>query len=130
VVTTRISRDSLDSERRGRIIGEDQYKAAIRARTRELLRLDTSRAAYRSQAPAPMPGVGARIGGGKVASREAVLKIVSWTKDSASPMAQARYASRTRPASATSTRSTRTIVPGRTLTSSSRREANRSRRTA
>jgi hypothetical protein len=97
VVTTRISRDSLDSERRGRIIGEDQHKAAIRARTRELLRLDTRRGgADRSQAPAPMPGVGARIGGGKGASRQAVLKIVSWTKDSASPLAQVRYASRTR----------------------------------
>jgi hypothetical protein len=30
MATTRISRDSLDSERRGRIIGEDQHKAAIR----------------------------------------------------------------------------------------------------
>ena len=43
MTTTRLSRDSLDSERRGRIIGEDQHKAAIRARTRELLRLETGR---------------------------------------------------------------------------------------
>src|SRR6266849_1516078 len=97
MATTRISRDSLESERRGRIIGEDQHKAAIRARTRELLRLDIGRGgASRRQAPAPMPGPGARVGGGKGASREAVLKIVSWTKDSASPLAQVRYASRTR----------------------------------
>jgi hypothetical protein len=96
MATTRISRDSLDSERRARIIGEDQHKGAIRARTRELLRLDAGRGGGgRRQAPAtPAPGV--RRGGGKGASREAVLKIVSWTKDSTSPMAQARYASRTR----------------------------------
>jgi hypothetical protein len=97
VATTRISRDSLDSERRGRTIGEDQHKGAIRARTRELLRLDMGRGGGgRRQAPGPTPALGARVGGGKGASREAVLKIVSWTKDSASPMAQARYASRTR----------------------------------
>ncbi len=96
MATTRISRDSLDSERRGRIIGDDQHKGAIRARTRELLRLDTGRGGGgRRQTPGPTPGVGARVGA-KGASREAVLKIVSWTKDSASPLAQARYASRTR----------------------------------
>jgi hypothetical protein len=144
-----ISRDSLDRERRGRVIGEDQYKGAIRARTRELMRLDTGRpggghrvpggapgggsgevgrgyqapgaapgAGARSggargglapggggrsgrgpgghQAPGTAPGAAARLAGGRATSSETVLKVVSWTKDSASPMAQARYASRTR----------------------------------
>jgi hypothetical protein len=59
VVTTRISRDSLESERRGRIIGEDQHKAAIRARTRELMRLDAGRGGR--QAPAPRLGDRLRI---------------------------------------------------------------------
>src|SRR3954469_21306825 len=59
-----ISRDSLDRERRGRIIGEDQYKGAIRARTRELLRLDTGRRAGGGyQAPGSTPGGGTGSGG-------------------------------------------------------------------
>lgn len=89
---TGISRDSLDSERRGRMIGEDQHKGAIRARARELMRLQPGRGdGGRSQAP-----TAARLAGGKGASSETVLKVVAWTKDSASPMAQAGYASRTR----------------------------------
>jgi hypothetical protein len=75
-----ISSDSLDRERRGRIIGEDQHKGAIRARTRELMRLDARRGGAKGT-PAAAPGPGARYGGGNGASREAVLKVVSWTKD-------------------------------------------------
>ena len=37
-----------------------------------------------------------RLGLGKGTSRESVLKVVSWTKDRASPLAQEKYASRTR----------------------------------
>jgi hypothetical protein len=88
-----ISRDSLDYERRGRIIGEDQYKAAIRARARELMGMDGGHGGEHAVA-APSPAQ--RVGLGKGASREAVLKIVSWTKDRASPLAQAKYAARTR----------------------------------
>src|SRR5258708_14090120 len=87
-----ISRDSLDYERRGRIIGEDQYKGAIRARMRELMAMGGGRAGGRAVA-APSPAQ--RLGVGKGTSRETVLKVVSWTKDRASPLAQAKYASRT-----------------------------------
>lgn len=80
---TGLSRDSLDRERRGRIIGEDQHKGAIRARVRDLMRLDTG--GGRGGAAA-----GGRLGGGKGQSRETVLKVVSWTKDSASPGAAVR----------------------------------------
>lgn len=88
-----ISRDSLDYERRGRIIGEDQYRAAIRARARELMGVEGGRGgghAVAGSSPAQ------RVGLGKGTSRESVLKIVSWTKDRASPLAQAKYASHTR----------------------------------
>jgi len=88
-----ISRDGLDYERRGRIIGEDQHKGAIRARVRELMAMGGGRAGSHT---AVTPSPAQRLGLGKGASRETVLKIVSWTKDRASPLAQARYASRTR----------------------------------
>jgi hypothetical protein len=88
-----ISRDSLDYERRGRIIGEDQHKAAIRARVRELMGMNGGR---RGGSATVSPPPAQRVGLGKGASRESVLKIVSWTKDRASPLAQAGYASRTR----------------------------------
>jgi hypothetical protein len=88
-----ISRDSLDYERRGRIIGEDQHKGAIRARVRELMAMGGGRAGSHT---AVTPSPAQRLGLGKGASRETMLKIVSWTKDRASPLAQARYASRTR----------------------------------
>jgi hypothetical protein len=88
-----ISRDSLDYERRGRIIGEDQHKGAIRARVRELMGMDGGRGGGRAAAT---PSPAQRFGLGKGTSRETVLKVVSWTKDRASPLAQAKYASRTR----------------------------------
>jgi hypothetical protein len=88
-----ISRDSLDYERRGQIIGEDQHKDAIRACVRELMRIGGGRGGGRAAA-APSPAQ--RLGWGKGTSRETVLKVVSWTKDRASPLAQAKYASRTR----------------------------------
>jgi hypothetical protein len=62
-----------------------------------------------------MRELGARVGGGKGASREAVLKIVSWTKDSASPLAQARYASRTRQSDPPHARLVMINEEGRTL---------------
>src|ERR1700731_4849199 len=88
-----ISRDSFDYERRGRIIGEDQHKAAIRARVRELMGMGGGRAGGNAVA-APSPAQRLKLGKGT--SRETVLKIVSWTKNRASPLAQAKYASRTR----------------------------------
>src|SRR5258708_40359826 len=88
-----ISRDSLAYERRGRLIGEDQHKAATRARVRELMGMNGGRRGGRAAAsPPPVE----RLGLGRGASRESVLKIVSWTKDRASPLAQAKYAARTR----------------------------------
>src|SRR5260221_7215171 len=58
-----ISRDSLDYERRGRIIGEDQYKGAIRARMRELMAMG----GWTSGGPCrggPVAGAASRIGKG------------------------------------------------------------------
>src|SRR5260370_36396754 len=88
-----ISRDSLDYERRGRIIGEDQHKGAIRARVRELMAMDVGRGSGHAVA-APSPAQ--RLGLGKVASRETVLKVVSWTNDVAAPLALAKNAYRRR----------------------------------
>src|SRR5260221_1155329 len=88
-----ISRDSLDYERCGRIIGEDQHKGAIRARVRELMAMGGGRAG-RHTAVTPSPAQRPGLGRGR--SRETILKIVWWTKDRASPLGQARDASRTR----------------------------------
>src|ERR1700712_3276249 len=90
-----LSRDSLERERRGRIVGDDQHRAAIRALARELLGADLGGDAVR-RSTSPWSFASAGFVAGKGTSREAVLKIVSWTKNSASPMAQAKYASRTR----------------------------------
>src|SRR6266481_2918436 len=69
------------------------HARAIRARVRELMAMGGGRAG-RHTAATPSPAQ--RLGLGKGTSRETVLKIVSWTKDRASPLAQAKYASRTR----------------------------------
>jgi len=87
----RLSRDSLEYERRGRLLRDDHYRGVTWARARELLRLDVG---------ASGAGVGGTarqsqaIGGGR--SSETVLKVISWTKSRHAPMAQARYAARTR----------------------------------
>ena len=86
-----LSRDSLEYERRGRLLRDDHYKATIRARARELLRVDVG-------APGAGAGDTARrsptVESGR--SSETVLKVISWTKSRHAPMAQARYAARTR----------------------------------
>src|SRR6185437_3065254 len=86
-----LSRDSLAYERHGRIVGEEHYRAAIRARVRELLRVGAGGAGGRSTQPGT-----AGASGGKPRSNETVLKVISWTKAKGAPLAQARYAARIR----------------------------------
>ncbi len=95
----RLSRDSFEYEKRGRIIGQNHHEAAIRARARELLRIGG----------APPSGGGGSAGITPSATRSAaahftigspskqtVLKVVNWTKGRQAPMMQAKYAARTR----------------------------------
>lgn len=82
-----LSRDSLEYERRGRLLHDRHYEAAIRARAREVLRLELGGlGGGATRTPAIAKGV----------SRETVLKVISWTKSRHAPLAQARYAARTR----------------------------------
>ncbi len=88
----RLSRDSLEYEKRGRVIGEDDHRATIRARARELLSLDGGPRRDRgggSAAIAPSAAskavAGLRAGGPS-----------NRTKERRAAMAQAKYAARTR----------------------------------
>jgi hypothetical protein len=88
-----LSNDSLEYVRRGRVVGQAHYREAIRARARELLRAPVRRGAAAQ--------VGGRrqvsgTAGRRTASSETVLKVISWTKSRRAPLAQARYAARTR----------------------------------
>jgi hypothetical protein len=96
----RLSRDSFEYEKRGRVVGEDDYRAVIRARARELLRGGGgARSGGRggsagSVSPAAEKAVAGIKAGGP--SNESVLKVVNWTKARRSALAQALYAARTR----------------------------------
>jgi Relaxase/Mobilisation nuclease domain len=93
MVNGSLSRDSLEYERRGRAVGENHYREAMRARARELLRIGERRSGIsRSGGTAPTPSASAR----RTTSNETVLKVISWTKSQRAPLAQARYAARTR----------------------------------
>ena len=86
-----LSNDSLDYERRGRVVGQAHYREAIRARARELLG-----ALHRGGAAAQVGGArqASSTAGRRTASRETVLKVISWTKSRRAPLAQAQYAGR------------------------------------
>lgn len=95
---TGISKDSLDYERRGRLLRDDLEREAVRRRAAVLLSGSSSiRAAgatsSRAHATAAM-GATARIGRGR--SREVVFKVVNWTKAQRSPLSQALYAAHAR----------------------------------
>lgn len=84
---TGLSRDDFAYERRGRIVGDDEYRAAIKRRAREILSLG--------------PSVGARLRGDgptgtSAASTESVLKVIAWTKSLHAAPRQAFYVGRAR----------------------------------
>jgi hypothetical protein len=114
-----LSRDSLEYERRGRVVGEAHYREAIRARARELLRIGG-----RSSAGSGRPGGLARASptstasGGRTRSNETVLKVISWTKAQRAPLAQAKYAARTRERDPADASLTMSNEEGRTLSGS------------
>src|ERR1700742_2997425 len=91
-----LTRDSFEYERHGRIVGEDDHRAAIRARVREILRVGGSKG--RSAGVSSAAGAGHASGAAKARARsnETVLKVVAWTKAKSAPFAQATYAARTR----------------------------------
>jgi len=90
----------LEYERRGRVIGEDDHRATIRARARELLsigggsRHDREGGSAAVAASAASKAVAGLKAGGP--SNQSVLKVVNWTKERRAAMAQAKYAARTR----------------------------------
>lgn len=95
----RLSSDTFEYERRGRVVGEEDYRAVIRARARELLSAGGGRggAAGRgggSGSPTAQKAIAGLKAGGP--SNESVLKVVNWTKARRSALAQALYAARTR----------------------------------
>jgi len=92
---TSLSRDSLDHERRGRVVGDNHHREAIRARMRELLRI-RGRSSGVGGRPAGAPMSAPAASGVRAPSNEAVLKVISWTKARHAPLAQAKYAARTR----------------------------------
>ena len=95
MVRVSLSGDSLEYERRGRVVREAHYREAVRARARQLLRVGGS--SHGSGRPSPShPSPTSAASGGRVPSNETVLKVISWTKARRAPLAQARYAARTR----------------------------------
>ena len=86
-----LSRDSLAYDRRGRLLRDDHYREVIKARARELLHVGVGAPSARAGGTATRS---ATIESGR--SSETVLKVISWTKSRHAPMAQARYAARTR----------------------------------
>lgn len=96
----RLSRDSFEYEKRGRVIGEDDHRATIRARARELLSVGSgSRRSGRGESVVFAPSAALKVAAGLKAggpSNQSVLKVVNWTKARRAAMAQAKYAARTR----------------------------------
>jgi hypothetical protein len=86
-----ISKDGLEYERRGRVVGENHHREAIRARARELLRVGG-----RSGGGRPASGASLAAFEGRGSSNQTILKVIGWTKTPGAPLAQAKYAARTR----------------------------------
>jgi hypothetical protein len=81
-----LSRDDLGYEKRGRVIADDEYRASIKHRAREILSLG------------PSPGTRLRRDGpaSKPASTESMLKVIAWTKGLHAAPRQAFYVGRAR----------------------------------
>ncbi len=87
-----LSRDEFAYERRGRIVGEDEYRSSIKRRAREILSLG------------PPGGARLRAGGAtggaasisRGLSTESVLKVIAWTKGQHAAPRQALYIGRAR----------------------------------
>lgn len=99
-----INGDSLEKEKRGRLLKDQQYEAAARARVAQLIGHGPTASGARSrQAKTPAPAVqyptgGRRVRAGRTPSRESVLKVIQWTKAANTPARQARYVGRVRAA--------------------------------
>lgn len=87
-----LSRDEFAYERRGRVVGEDEYQASIKRRAREILSLGPSGGA--SPRASALDGGPATLLRGL--SRESVLKVIAWTKGQHAAPRQAFYIGRTR----------------------------------
>ena len=85
-----VSRDRLDRDRPGRVVSQAQHDAAVRARVSVLLSVPPI---WPGQASRPREEAGSPA---KAPSREAVLKVVSWSKSARSPANQAQYIGRSR----------------------------------
>src|SRR5919107_294719 len=90
-----ISKDSLEYEKRGRLLRDDLARATVRRRAAQLL--SPAGGGHRSSTHARQSTSG-NTGSGlsKGRSHETVVKIVNWTKSKRSPLTQAKYASQTR----------------------------------
>lgn len=97
----KISGDSLEQEKRGRLLKDHQYEAVARARTAMLLNgrggaSPRGRASAGGAAGARSASGRSRAGQAKAPSRESVLKIINWSKAASSAGKQARYIARVR----------------------------------
>jgi hypothetical protein len=91
-----ISRDSLEYERRGRLLRDDLARESVRRRAAQLL--SATGGGHRSSTLDQASTSGKTASGlSKGRSRETVVKVVNWTKSKRSPLSQAKYASQTRP---------------------------------
>lgn len=82
-----LSRDDLAYEKRGRIVGDDEYRSAIKRRARQILSLGPPTGIRRGRG-SPTEGV--------PASTESVLKVIAWTKGKHAAPRQAFYVGRAR----------------------------------
>lgn len=82
-----LSRDDFAYEKRGRLVGDDEYRASIQRRAREILSLGPS-TGTRLRGSSPSEGISA--------STESVLKVIAWTKGRHAAPRQAFYVGRAR----------------------------------
>jgi hypothetical protein len=93
-----INGDSLEYDKRGRLLKDHQYEAAARARVAQLLGQAPIILRGRSQKPTTSGLATSRARLSKPPSRETVFKIIQWTKAANTPARQARYVGRVRAA--------------------------------
>ena len=93
-----INGDSLEYDKRGRLLKDHQYEAAARARVAQLLGQAPIIPRGRPQQRTTSGSATNRVRLAKSPSRETVFKVIQWTKAASTPARQARYVGRVRAA--------------------------------
>src|SRR5689334_9802204 len=89
-----LSKDSLEYEKRGRLLRDEHGREVAQSRAAELLSSRGGGGTGRSATLSTVSSPGASAL--KLRSRELVLKIVSWSKDARPALSQALYAGQAR----------------------------------